>query len=360
MISVVKLTLRQGKAALALLFLFLAACGGESPDAFIKLSGPTMGTQYHISLRRPEGIDQAELQRQLDVQLVHFNGIASTYIEDSELNRLNAAPVGEWQTLSEPLYSMIALAIEISWLSGGAFDMTVGPLVDLWGFGPVDRQGVPADEEIAAAMAQVGYDKLELDMLEARVRKLAPLRLDLSAIAKGYAVDAAASWLRSLGVTDFLVEIGGEMRVSGLSPRGDHWRVGVESPDNHANEVLPIRLDTIAVATSGDYRNYFEQDGVRYSHTIDPTTGRPIVHNLASVTVLDSSCAFADAMATAFSVMGADRALQLAEKQSIPVYVIEKTERGFSARYSSSFAPYLEQLDADTANAVGPAETEEQ
>jgi thiamine biosynthesis lipoprotein len=165
----------------------------------------------------------------------------------------------------------------------------------------------------------------------------------LSAIAKGYGVDAIALWLESLGTKDYLLEIGGEMRVAGLSPRGDQWRIGVENPDLLGGDSVPIRLGNIGVATSGDYRNYFEQDGVRYSHTIDPQTGRPITHNLASVTVLDPSCAFADAMATAFSVMGGDKTLKLAEQLKIPVYLIEKSADGFSRRYSSAFAPYLEQ-----------------
>lgn len=339
MISVADLRRSTEKAALVLLFLFLAACSG-APEEVIRISGSTMGTTYHVTLRNPGELRAEELKRQLDYQLVHFNQLASTYIDDSELNQLNRAPVGEWQTLSEPLYNIFSMSLEVSWLTGGAFDITVAPLVDLWGFGPEKHDGRPSDDAIVTAMQDIGYDRIELDMLEPKLRKKAALHMDLSAIAKGYGVDAAAIWLESLGVTDYLVEIGGEMRVAGSSPRGDAWRIGVENPGGGA-PTLAIELGDTAVATSGDYRNYFEEDGVRYSHTIDPRTGRPISHSLASVTVLDPSCAFADAMATAFSVMGTKRTLELAEAQNMPVYLIEKTEEGFVSRYSSAFKPYL-------------------
>lgn len=300
-----------------------------------------MGTRYHLTLRNPGGLKAASLKKQLDQQLLAFNQIASTYIEDSELNRLNHSEVGEWVGLSDTLFDIISLSVQVGWMSGGAFDITVAPLVSLWGFGPEDREGVPAEEDIEAAKTLVGSDTFVLDMLEAKIQRLLPIRMDLSAIAKGYAVDMTAQWLSGLGVEDYLVEIGGEIRVAGHSPRGDAWRIAVENP-GAAGPVQPVRLDNIAVATSGDYRNYFEQDGVRYSHTIDPGTGRPITHRLASVTVLDPSCAMADALATAFSVMGAERSLKMAEAQGIPVYIIEKSETGFVSRYSSAFTPFLE------------------
>ncbi|WP_372862022.1 FAD:protein FMN transferase [Spongiibacter sp.] len=339
MISVVNRVQSMEKAAFALLFLFLSACS-PAPEEIIQFSGKTMGTTYHVTLRNPGNLESAVLKQQLDYQLAHFNRIASTYIDDSELNQLNRAPLAEWQQLSEPLYNILSLAMEVSWLTAGAFDITVAPLVDIWGFGPLQREGRPSEDEIDAALANVGFAQLQLDMLAPRVMKAAALKIDLSAIAKGYGVDAAAVWLHSLGVQDYLVEIGGEMRVAGKSPRGDAWRIGVESP-NGGEPQLAIALEDIAVATSGDYRNYFEEDGVRYSHTLDPRTGRPIRHSLASVTVLDASCAFADAMATAFSVMGVERTLALAESQGLAVYLIEKTDEGFVSRYSSAFAPYI-------------------
>ncbi|USA43524.1 FAD:protein FMN transferase [Spongiibacter taiwanensis] len=332
----------QTKAAIVLLLLFLAGCK-PAPEPVIQISGATMGTTYHVTLVNPGELRADELKRDLDFQLEHFNTIASTYIGDSELNRLNRAAVGEWHDISPVLYAILNMAIEVSWLSGGAFDITVAPLVNLWGFGPQKHEYVPDQAGIDAAMALVGYQKLEMDMLEPKMLKREAVQLDLSAIAKGYGVDATAVWLASLGVTDYLVEIGGEMRMAGKSPRGDSWRIGVENPDPDAEGVLPVAVTDMGVATSGDYRNYFEKDGKRYSHTIDPRTGRPITHRLASVTVLDPSCAYADALATAFSVMGGDAALAMANSQDIPIYLIEKTDEGFVSRYSDAFAPYLEE-----------------
>lgn len=331
------------KAAFVLLLFVLSACS-PAPQEYLRISGTTMGTTYHINLRAPPGDwDEQSLKSALDKRLDAFNQIASTYIDDSELSLLNNLPAGEWRQLTPMLFDILVQAVEVSWLSNGAFDVTVGPLVDLWGFGPEKHYVKPTDDAVNQALQEVGFDRIELDISENKLKKNAPLRIDLSAIAKGYGVDVVALWLESLGSTDYLVEIGGEMRVAGLSPRGDQWRIGVESPDLAADKTTPILLGKIGVATSGDYRNYFEENGVRYSHTIDPRTGRPITHNLASVTLLDPSSAFADAMATAFSVLGSDKTLALAEQLNIPVYLIEKTENGFTSRYSSAFAPYLEQ-----------------
>tara|TARA_R110001592_G_scaffold6774_7_gene36780 strand:- start:8098 stop:9132 length:1035 start_codon:yes stop_codon:yes gene_type:complete len=342
MTLVAKIIYRPIKAALVLLLCVLSACFPTPPE-FLQLSGMTMGTTYHITLRNPGEWTEQSLKAALDERLMAFNQIASTYISDSELSQINTMPADEWHQLTPMLFDILVLAVEVSWLSNGAFDVTVGPLVDLWGFGPDRHDGRPDEGAINKALQDVGFDRIELDLAEHKIKKTAPLRIDLSAIAKGYGVDAVALWLESLGSADYLVEIGGEMRVAGLSPRGDSWRIGLESPDLNVDKTTPILLANIGVATSGDYRNYFEENGVRYSHTIDPRTGRPITHNLASVTVLDPSCAFADAMATAFLVLGGEKTMQLAEQLAIPVYLVEKTDDGFSSRYSSSFGPYLEE-----------------
>ncbi len=334
------------KAAFGLLFAVLLSliAGCERRPEPLSLSGFTMGTAYHITVADPGDADAAAMQGELDQLLAMFNQIASTYIEDSELNRLNHAATGQWLAVSETLSDMLMLAMELSWLTGGSFDITVAPLVDLWGFGPQQRtEQLPAAAAIAAARQNVGYQHLEIDFADARVRKQRDIHLDLSALAKGYGVDLVALWLERQGFAHYLVEIGGEIRSRGHSPRGDDWRVAIEQPADGERAVhRAIRVSGVAVATSGDYRNYFERDGQRYSHTIDPATGSPVHHGLASVTVISDTAAYADALATAFTVMGPEKTRRFAEQQGIAVYLIEKTATGFSASHSSHFAKYLD------------------
>jgi thiamine biosynthesis lipoprotein len=230
--------------------------------------------------------------------------------------------------------------------SAGAFDPTVGPLVDLWGFGPVPTDDlVPSDEQIAQALATVGYQHLSIDMQI--ISKAAPIRLDLSAVAKGYAVDQVADLLEMLALPDYLVEIGGEMRLGGSNPKGQPWRIAVEMPAVIPQVQRVIAAHDVAIATSGDYRNYFEQDGVRYSHTIDPRTGKPIGHSLASVTVVAETCAEADAWATALMVLGEEQGMVLAEELGLAIYMLVKDGEGFKALSSEAFAPYLSKQDTE-------------
>lgn len=326
-----------------LLSLFvLVGCSGEAKHFMIR--GETMGTTYQVTvLGEPE--DKAVLAQEIDQLLLILNDIASTYIEDSELNEFNRAPIGEWITVSPALYSMFEMAMEVAWLSNGAFDITVAPLVNAWGFGPMgrveQRPNAIAQREL---LARVSYQHLELDLSRQQVRKKADIEVDLSAIAKGYAVDELAAWIDRRGYSDYLVEIGGEIKVAGESPRGDPWRVAVESPDAREGVRTAIAIRDIAVATSGDYRNYYEEDGMRFSHTIDPRSGEPVQHSLASVTVLADTAAYADALATAFSVMGPEKTLKLAEQEGIAVYLIHKQGDGFVSKASSAFKPYEESL----------------
>lgn len=329
-------------AALWLLFFILASCGSE-PKLW-KISGATMGTQYHISALPPEGFDRQAGQATIDALLAAFSQITSTYIPDSEVNRLSAFPLDEAKDISQILSDILLISMEVSWITGGAFDVTVSPLVELWGFGASQRQqNIPQDSAIAAAMDEVGFQHLQLDFSEPKLTLTQPVRVDLSGVAKGYGVDMLAQWLERQGITDYLVEIGGEIRAAGKSPRGDEWRVGIEKPVGlNAGVEQAIRVSGVGLATSGDYRNYFEKDGQRYSHTINPKTGYPITHKTASVTVVAETAAYADALATGFLVLGADKSLALAETHGIAVYLLEKSEDGFKSSYSSAFAPYLE------------------
>jgi thiamine biosynthesis lipoprotein len=233
------------------------------------------------------------------------------------------------------------LAQEVSEASGGAFDVTVGPIVNTWGFGPVKQARPPTDAEIAAARADVGYRLLAIDAAAGTIAKARPdMYADLSAIAKGFGVDQVARALDARGIGRYMVEVGGEVRVRGTNAAGVPWQVGIERPDETVQRAqLVVPMANVSMATSGDYRNYFEKDGRRFSHEIDPTTGHPIRHRLASVTVLAPECAFADAYATALLVLGPERGYALALKKGLAAYFIERRpEGGFAERQTPAFA----------------------
>lgn len=316
-----------------------------APGPVVRISGPTMGTSYHIAWFGADD-DAAAVQQQVDERLAAINRSMSTYDPDSELSRLNRGllPVDAdgWVQVSADLAEVLALALQVWQASDGAFDVTIGPLVNLWGFGPQARpERIPAAELIRTTLAEVGSDAILLEVEQQRLRLQKPLYIDLSAIAKGWAVDEIAALLEQRGIHNFMVEIGGELRTAGVKPEGKPWRIAIERPplDAGSREVaLVITPQAIGLATSGNYRNYYEQDGVRYSHTIDPTNGYPVQHNLASVSVLHESTGLADAWATAFSVLGAERALQLAEQHGLAVFLLTKEPTGFVQHISSRFA----------------------
>lgn len=317
----------------------------------ITLSGPTMGTEFSIVFLAPETspFGDAETQAVVDAvanALADVNAKMSTYDPESELSRFNQAPAGVPVTLSDDLMHVLLAAQQVSEQTGGAFDITVGPLVNAYGFGPDKRtlEG-PDDAKLEALRAKVGYTHLSLDG-EARTAAKARdgIYCDLSAIAKGYGVDRVGQVLTEHGVTDFMAEIGGEVVVSGLNGRGGPWRIAIETPSAlHAGSELIVPLPSgMAMATSGDYRNYYEVDGRRLSHTIDPATGRPIEHTLASVTVLHDECMYADAYATALSVMGPEKGLAFAETHGLPVYLLVRAPDGaFAPQWSEAFRPFL-------------------
>lgn len=334
-------------AVLALAGLALAGCSFEPEEKVWEISGPVFGTEYHINVVLPD--DQARLETLaagIEGELEKVDASMSTWRADSELSQLNQAEdQSEWMPLSGPLYEVLRRAEAISELTGGAFDVTIGPVVNLWGFGPQARpEQVPSDQELAEVLAVTGYDKLELREQPPALRAEKPQYIDLSAIAKGYGVDAVARYLDSEGIEAYLVEIGGEVRVSGRKPGGDAWRLAIEEPTSDARQVNRIvALESRAMATSGDYRNYYESEGRRFSHTIDPVTGRPIKHNLASVTVIAEDCMSADALATGFNVMGFEQALALATRENIPAYFIVRTENGFQTHQTPAFSSFVTQ-----------------
>ena len=321
-------------SALAIILL-LGLTGCDSGPEIIKISGTKMGTSYHITLVADQPAP-ADLAERIDAALDVVDQSMSTYKGQSQISRFNRLLSNDQQSISAEFAEVLAVSKLVWEQSGGAFDPTVGPLVDLWGFGPVatdDR--IPNEQALAKALAEIGFEHVQS---EGRIlTKTKPVRLDLSAVAKGYGVDQVAQLLEMLALPDYLVEVGGEMRVSGVNPDGNPWRVAIEMPSLMPQVQRVIALHDGAVATSGDYRNYFERDGLRYSHTIDPRTGRPITHSLASVTVLAKTCAEADAWATALMVLGEEQGMALAEKLNLAVYMLVADGADYSAQSSSEF-----------------------
>lgn len=305
-------------------------------------SGPTMGTTYTVKyVTAADAPNREELKSDVDDVLLHVNKLMSTYDPNSELSIFNKLPAQSTEEVTKDLAYVVDEALKISRITNGKYDVTVGPLVNLWGFGPgKHRDDVPSDEEIAQAQSRVGYSHIRLDGRE--LSKSAEVYIDLSSIAKGFGVDEVARVLRERGVNNFLVEVGGEIRAAGTKLGDEPWQIGVESPaGGHNIAQRIIEADNVAIATSGDYRNYFEKNGVRYSHTIDPTTGKPITHRLVSVTVVDANTTRADGLATAITVLGPEAGLAFAEQHNIAAYMLVKEDFGFTEQYSAAFAPYI-------------------
>lgn len=337
---------RKGSALLAsfllgAVLLFLTGCSDPVKKTGV-FSGATMGTAYNITIVTEfTESERALLQAEIDALLVSINQSMSTYIEDSELSILNRSVPGSWQDVSEGLFNVLALSQRINELSGGGFDVTVGPLVNRWGFGPdFTIAQIPTDADIQRLLAEIGGRYIALSPELTQIKRAKPIYIDLSAVAKGYGVDKLAEMLGEKGYNDFLVEIGGEIRLSGTNKHGKDWRIGIEAPVSSMEKLVQkaVSLTDTAIATSGDYRNFIELEGQRFSHTIDPRTGYPVQHNLVSVTVLDPLCARADALATAFNVLGYEKALLLANSQKIPAFFIIHTENGFQEFSSEAFA----------------------
>ncbi|WJG08992.1 FAD:protein FMN transferase [Aliiglaciecola sp. LCG003] len=308
----------------------------------IHLSGATMGTTYNVKYHPDIGPSAAETQRQIDALLVRVNKLMSTYDPTSELSLFNAHQSSEPFALSSETIFVLKEAQRLGELSEGVLDVTVGPLVNLWGFGPQARPDkVPSEQTVEQIKLQTGLDKLMVSNDSAT--KLIPnLYVDLSTIAKGYGVDVVAELLASLGHTDYLVEIGGEMRVAGVKSSGQPWRIAVEKPVSNERAVQTIlTIGNNAVATSGDYRNYFEENGVRYSHLIDPRSGMPIQHNLVAVTVIHPSSMTADGLATALNVMGKDDALRIAQQYDLDVMLITRENNTFKAYTTGRFDQFV-------------------
>ena len=318
----------------------LAACSERGPGQ-VEITGDTMGTQYAIKLiGGPESASKSAIEDEIDKILDRVNGMMSTYVPDADISRFNSSASQDWFGVPAEFCEAIEHSLALSELTQGAFDVTAGPLVDLWGFGPAEMKfEAPTDAEIESTRAMVGYEYLETDCSVPAIRRnIEGLEIDLSAYAKGYAVDELAEMLAASGYDRFLVEIGGEIRVSGLNSRDSDWAIGIEVPRAGAREPYTVvRLTDLAVATSGDYRNFFEYEGVRYSHEIDTRTGRPVTHELAAVSIIDESAATADALATGILVLGPEAGLTLAREENIAALLLTRSESGIEERVTPRF-----------------------
>jgi thiamine biosynthesis lipoprotein len=338
--------MRAIMASVIITSVLLVGCRSDVPDRErVRITGSTMGTFYTVKVTElPRGLDIDDLEGNIDKILESVNDQMSTYRQDSELSRLNSSPSTAWVDVSPEMMTVMTEAVYISRLTHGAFDVTVGPLVNLWGFGPQPMtEKVPTDEAIREALAKTGYRHIKIRAMPPAVKKdLAELYIDLSGIAKGYAVDKIADYLESLGISNYLVEVGGEMRGKGLNARGLPWIIAIEKPvsGERAVERL-IHMEDKGLATSGDYRNYFEINGQRFSHTINPETGRPITHKLASVTVISSSSMRADALATALMVLGPEQGFAFATRENLAAFFIVKGPHGFLEKNTDPFKRYL-------------------
>jgi thiamine biosynthesis lipoprotein len=322
--------------------LLTAACA-RAPEELV-LSGPTMGTTYTVKVTAPPAsVDSARLRATIDDVLAQIDRSMSAYRADSELARFNASASTEWYEVSADLAAVVQAALEVSAASGGAFDITVAPLVAAWGFGPAGEPKVlPGDAQLAQIGAGVGYRKLHARLDPPSLRKEVPaLTIDLNGIAPGFAVDRLAERLRALQIENFMIDIGGEVRARGRNARGEAWHVAVEQPvDTQRAPYAGVWLHDAAVSTSGEYRDYYEREGRRYSHTIDPRTARPLDREPGSVVVIAASTAQADAWATALNVLGPHDGLSLAAQRHMPVLFIERKANKWVSVETPEFEKY--------------------
>lgn len=310
-----------------------------------------MGTQYNIKFYSNKSLnDKESAQEKVDKLLKKVNEEMSTYLKESEISYFNQTDRLGWLKISPDFFYVTSFALELAQKTDGLFDPTIGPLVNLWGFGPGGERRIPKDEQIEAAKKRVGFDKILLNKETSEIKKKVPgVYLDLSSLAKGFGVDKVSNFLESEGIEDYMVEIGGEVRTLGQKMDKSPWRIAIEAPhpSNQGERYQRILdLSKMSLATSGSYRNFFMEDGRKYSHTINAKTGHPVAHTLASVSVAhESSCMKADATATALMAMGAKEGLAFAEEQGIAAYFVFRDDgqedKPFVTKETSAFKKFF-------------------
>lgn len=314
----------------------LSGCGNG--DTLERFDGPTMGSHYSVQyVRHSAGPGPKAVQAEVENILAEVDRQFSTYRSDSDVERFNALPANSCQSMPGPVLELVRVGEQLSVQSEGAFDLTVEPLLNLWGFGPQSRgEQVPGAEALASVRQRVGHGHLRID--GDRLCKDAAVEVDFNSIAAGHAVDRIAARLQALGIDSYLVEATGELKAVGHKPDGSPWRIALEEPrDDRQVAERVIEVDGYGVSTSGDYRHYFEQDGTRYSHTLDARTGAPVRHNLAAVTVIHPSALMADGLSTLLLILGPERGWDYAEKHGVGVFFVLREEGRFVIRTNAAF-----------------------
>lgn len=331
---------------IAMSVLMLAACDKPAATTALVLEGKTMGTVWRVSLAGVESERKAELQQRIQQRLDADDAELSTWKADSVLSRFNQSRELSPQPVSENMADIVTTSLLIGRKTGGAMDITVGPLVNLWGFGPTKQPGhTPDAAQIAAARAQIGLQHLRVvqgadgQWLQ---KDLPDLYVDLSTVGEGFATDHLARLMEQLGINNYLVSVGGAVLSRGLNAQQQPWRVAIQKPTDRENAVQArVDLQGHGISTSGSYRNYYELDGKRISHVIDPVTGRPIEHKLVSATVIATTALEADGWDTGLMVLGTEKAKALAIKEHLAVYLISKQGDKFVSWMSPQFAAFL-------------------
>lgn len=326
--------------------LALAAC--KLPNQVIEITGFSMGTSYNIVAVDPtKSLGKAELQAAITAALADVNGAMSNWDDSSEISRFNAGKAGQAIAPTPELAHVLAAAEAVHRASDGRFDTTIGPLIELWGFGAPDGHGLPSDAEIAAAQARSGLGRT-VALQGGRLEKLeSGSQIYLAGIGKGFGADHIGRALEGLGLTDYLVEIGGDLYAAGRNPEGQPWQIGIEAPHAADRSVLDVvSISGLGLATSGDYRNFFEAGGQRYSHLIDPATGRPVTHKTASATVLADNAMLADAWSTAMHVLGRGAGLKIADREGIAVQFIDHDPAAPQLRFKTTTSAAWDRLTA--------------
>jgi len=329
---------------LLFLALFILSCSGNKNEK-IQIQGKIFGTYYRV-LTYGETSKVESLREEIDQYLSHLNMIYSTYDPNSELSKLNKYREENSIGVSALLYDVIKVSQSIYKQTQGYFDITVGPIVNAWGFGPNGVQKKPTDKEIEKLSAFVGFDKLKVLKNQEVLKTNSNIYIDLSAIAKGYAVDMLALYLQEKGYKNLLVEIGGEIRTIGKKLNGSGFKVGIEKPElNQTGKIVSIvELSDMSMATSGSYRNFKKYQDKVFSHTIDPITKKPALNNVISVTVIHEECALADAYATAFMAMGAKKSLEFANNNKLGIYILMKNGEKVDILQSNYFPENMKKL----------------